>query len=89
MTKSSLKTSSMKELLKSFEEQIGRKINHEDITTVKLDNVDPMPLSGEFNLSVGTTKDLNNKINQANINKNDIAVGIENTSVNKKPKIGR
>lgn len=89
MTGTSIKTSSMKELLKSFEEQLGRKLTADDVATVKLDKIDPLPLSGKFDISLGTTQDLNDKIAKANINKSDISLGSEQNTQTNKPKFGR
>ncbi len=64
---SSIRTSSMKDLFKFFEENLGRKLTSEDVAVINLEKIDPSPMSGAFNFEVGTIQDLKNKTSDINV----------------------
>ncbi len=71
---SSVKADTMKRLFESFVEQAKEMNLPLNIAIVNLDKEDPSPVSGNFNIKMGTTDDLNQSIKESNINKSDVSV---------------
>lgn len=63
---SSIKTSSINEVLGYFEQSLGRKLTKEDFGILRLDKEDPTPLSGEFSFKLSSVEGLKNIIQDTN-----------------------
>ena len=86
---SSFKTDTIKRLCESFIKQAKEMNLPLDVAIVNLDKDDPSPLSGNFNLKTGSISELKKSIEEAKINKQDVAIGIdgsETRETTKRPK---
>lgn len=74
---SSVKADTMKRLFESFVEQAKDMNLPLNVAIINLDKEDPTPISGNFNIKMGSVEDLNNSIKESNINKEDVSIGKE------------
>lgn len=86
---SSVKADTMKRLFESFVEQAKEMNLPLNVAVINLGKEDPTPVSGKFNIKMGTVTELKKSIEDSNINKEDIALGkeaVELKSVTNRPK---
>ncbi len=86
---SSVKADTMKRLFESFVEQAKEMNLPLNVAVINLEKEDPTPVSSNFNIKLGEINDLNKSIKDANINKQDIAIGenvVEKKNSNNRPR---